>query len=101
MTETPPVRPHTSMVRVTTVASEKTSDRMRDVTSKASPGVTDLKYPVLYLFANDWWQTANNNSGGVRLSIERITAVEGSAPLWTLQAQAGKGWIRAESAQVA
>ena len=46
---------------------------------------------LLYLFANDWWQTASNNSGGVRLFIENVTtSATGSPtadmPLWTLQA---------------
>ena len=28
---------------------------------------------LLHLFANDWWQTASNNSGGLKLKIERLS----------------------------
>lgn len=40
---------------------------------------------LLYFFANDWWQTASNNSGGVRLRLGRIDAPEPTIPLWNLQ----------------
>lgn len=38
---------------------------------------------LLHLFANDWWQTASNNSGGLKLRIERVA--EG-VPTLTLNA---------------
>jgi uncharacterized protein (DUF2235 family) len=44
---------------------------------------------LLYLFANDWWQTASNNSGAIRLRITRLTDGEAAAaldPRWILRA---------------
>ena len=40
---------------------------------------------LLYLFANDWWQTASNNSGGIRLRIERLRETDPTTPAWLLQ----------------
>ena len=54
----------------------------------------DAPAGLLYLFANDWWQTASNNSGGVQLSIARLAVAGEDAPLWTLQADGG--WNREE-----
>lgn len=40
---------------------------------------------ILYLFANDSWMTAANNSGGLELTIERLAPdSDVTAPLWTL-----------------
>lgn len=39
---------------------------------------------MLHLFANDWWQTATNNSGGPALRITRIDKPLGGLPTWTL-----------------
>ncbi len=47
---------------------------------------------VMYLFANDWWQTASNNSGGAWLRIAHVTAAEEGPPLWTLRVDGG--WSR-------
>ncbi|HVY15498.1 MAG TPA: DUF2235 domain-containing protein [Rhodopila sp.] len=46
---------------------------------------------LLHLFANDWWQTASNNSGGPRLRITRIDGAEPDAPLWSLS-ESGEQW---------
>lgn len=46
---------------------------------------------LLHLYANDWWQTASNNSGAVRLRIARAAA-GGGAPAWTLDRHGG--WSR-------
>ena len=51
---------------------------------------SDAPAGLLHLFANDWWQTASNNSGGLRLEIERIA--DGRA-LWVLGAEGA--WSRA------
>jgi hypothetical protein len=40
---------------------------------------------LLHLFANDWWQTSANNSGGPRLRITRVDAPVAGKPLWSLQ----------------
>ncbi len=40
---------------------------------------------LLYLFANDLWHTAANNSGAVRLQIERVEQPVTGAPLWRLK----------------
>lgn len=40
---------------------------------------------LLYLFVNDLWQTAGNNSGGPRLSIEPVEESEASGILFTLE----------------
>lgn len=47
---------------------------------------------LLHMFANDWWQTASNNSGGVRLSIKRVIEPNQDIPLWELRAK--EGWSR-------
>jgi hypothetical protein len=47
---------------------------------------------LLYLFANDWWQTASNNSGGVALQLLRTDEEANGVPLWILRA--GGSWIR-------
>jgi hypothetical protein len=39
---------------------------------------------LLYLFANDWWQTAANNSGGQKLRISRVGAPDAGENLWSL-----------------
>ncbi len=39
---------------------------------------------LLYLFANDWWQAASNNSGGLQLRIERVAGDAEASPVWTL-----------------
>lgn len=39
---------------------------------------------MLYMFANDWWQTASNNSGGIRIRITRIEKVNHALPIWIL-----------------
>jgi|GEM_PF-103535 len=44
---------------------------------------------LLYLFANDWWQTASNNSGGIRLRIERLRETDPATPAWLLQFRPG------------
>lgn len=53
---------------------------------------------LLYLFANDWWQTASNNSGEIRLEIRRVQDTGGAGePVWTLMgvAQGKPGyWTR-------
>jgi hypothetical protein len=48
------------------------------ITSNAPSG-------LLYLFVNDLWTTADNNSGGLRLSIERVDEPGGKGTLFTLQ----------------
>jgi uncharacterized protein (DUF2235 family) len=40
---------------------------------------------LLYFFANDLWQTAGNNSGGPRLSIEPVEETYASGTLFTLE----------------
>ena len=40
---------------------------------------------LLYLFVNDLWQTASNNSGGPRLSIEPVEEFDASGVLFTLE----------------
>jgi len=40
---------------------------------------------LLYLFVNDVWQTAGNNSGGPRLSIEPVEGSEATGVLFTLE----------------
>jgi uncharacterized protein (DUF2235 family) len=40
---------------------------------------------LLYLFVNDLWQTAGNNSGGPRLSIELVEESDASGVLFTLE----------------
>jgi hypothetical protein len=42
---------------------------------------------LLYLFANDWWQTASNNSGGLQLRIARLDEADPAVPLWTALAK--------------
>ncbi len=39
---------------------------------------------LLYLFANDWWQTAGNNSGGLHLRIARIDELTAGHPRWII-----------------
>ena len=46
---------------------------------------------LLYLFVNDWWQTAANNSGGPRLRIQRVSAADTQWPLYSLGPN-GKHW---------
>lgn len=48
---------------------------------------------LLHLFANDWWQTASNNSGGVRMRIERLEELAPGLRTWTLLADGS--WFRA------
>ncbi len=50
---------------------------------------------LLHLFANDWWQTASNNSGGVQLRITRLAGPERDVPVWTLLACGG--WSRRQA----
>ena len=57
----------------------------------------DEQAGLLHLFANDWWQTASNNSGGVQLRITRLAALERDVPVWTLQK--GGGWARHEAGE--
>jgi uncharacterized protein (DUF2235 family) len=40
---------------------------------------------LLYLFVNDVWQTAGNNSGGPRLSIEPVNESDATGVLFTLE----------------
>ena len=40
---------------------------------------------LLYLFVNDLWQTAGNNSGGPRLSIEPVEQIGENSVLFTLE----------------
>jgi hypothetical protein len=40
---------------------------------------------LLYLFVNDLWETAGNNSGGPRLSIELVEESEAGGVLFTLE----------------
>lgn len=48
---------------------------------------------MLYLFANDLWQTAGNNSGALDLTIERLAGDPGGTePLWHLPRRGG--WRR-------
>jgi uncharacterized protein (DUF2235 family) len=56
----------------------------------------DAPSGLLYLFANDWWQTAANNSGGPRLRITRVQDPDANAPLWSLAAD-GKRWAVRET----
>ena len=49
---------------------------------------------LLYLFANDWWQTASNNGGGVQLELARVEPGEARLPMWTLRMDGG--WVRSE-----
>jgi len=51
---------------------------------------------LLHLFANDRWQTASNNSGGVQLRITRLAKPERDVPVWTLQTCGGWSRRRAE-----
>lgn len=62
---------------------------------------------LLYLFANDWWQTAGNNSGGIALRLDRLAADDaaGPDPLWVLSptrdsdgAESGTEWRRGTAA---
>ena len=39
---------------------------------------------LLYLFANDLWHTAGNNSGALCLEVEQVDAPVGGKPLWVL-----------------
>jgi hypothetical protein len=57
----------------------------------ARPGASvfvtsDAPAGLLHLFANDWWQTASNNSGAIRMRLSRVAAAAPGAPLWTLGA---------------
>ncbi len=53
----------------------------------------DAPAGLLHLFANDWWQTASNNSGGISLRIAHAAGAAGDdAPLWTLRPDGG--WNR-------
>ncbi|MBN9562251.1 MAG: DUF2235 domain-containing protein [Alphaproteobacteria bacterium] len=52
----------------------------------------DAPAGLLYLFANDWWQTASNNSGGLQLRIERLDEPDATLPLWTTRACGS--WVR-------
>jgi uncharacterized protein (DUF2235 family) len=45
---------------------------------------SDAPSGLLYLFANDWWQTAANNTGGPHLRITRIEAPDSGRPVWSL-----------------
>lgn len=45
--------------------------------SRAEPG-------LLYVFANDLWHTAANNSGGLRLRVEKVEQPPGGRVIWTL-----------------
>lgn len=48
---------------------------------------------MLYVFANDLWQTVGNNSGAIDLTIERLAGDPGGAePLWHLPRRGG--WQR-------
>jgi hypothetical protein len=40
---------------------------------------------LLYLFVNDVWQTAGNNSGGPRISIEPVNESDATGVLFTLE----------------
>ncbi|WP_180982467.1 DUF2235 domain-containing protein [Methylocella silvestris] len=48
---------------------------------------------LLHMFANDWWQTSSNNSGGPRLRVTRLAHPDEGAPIWTLEAS-GSAWSR-------
>ncbi|HWT07832.1 MAG TPA: hypothetical protein VN329_01630, partial [Roseomonas sp.] len=67
--------------------------------SLAAPGASVLLRSdrwsdgMLYVFANDLWQTAGNNSGALDLTIERLRGDPGGAePLWHLPRRGG--WRR-------
>ncbi len=45
---------------------------------EAEPGLA-------YFFANDLWHTSGNNSGSVRLKVERVEQPAADAPLWVLR----------------
>ncbi|MFN4089317.1 MAG: DUF2235 domain-containing protein [Alphaproteobacteria bacterium] len=78
----------------------------KELTEQLAPIGRDLEKPgdavllrnethggLLHLFANDWWQTAGNNSGGIRLRIERLSAEDAATvtdPLWCLQVERGE-----------
>lgn len=49
----------------------------------------DVPNGMLWLFANDKWMSAWDNSGAVRLSIQRVTAREPDRPLWSLKRDEG------------
>jgi uncharacterized protein (DUF2235 family) len=40
---------------------------------------------LLYPFANDWWQTAANNSGSLKLEVRRLAAPDPACPVWRLR----------------
>ncbi len=70
----------------------------------AEPGAVvylanDAPSGLLHFFANDWWQTAPNNSGGPRLKITRIADEDAGAPLWSLKGnpEVGFRWVRSEN----
>lgn len=52
------------------------------IDNQAAPG-------LLYLFANDLWQTATNNAGGLRLGVERVARPDPGEVVWTLHADGG------------
>lgn len=57
----------------------------------------DAPAGLLYFFANDWWQTASNNSGGVRLRLARIALPSPAAPLWNLKPDGS--WCRSAASE--
>lgn len=48
----------------------------------------DIPNGMLWLFANDTWIAASDNSGVVRLKIEHVDAPEPNQPLWRLKHEA-------------
>ena len=56
---------------------------------------------LLHLFANDAWMTAANNSGGLEMTLQRLTADEPARVLcWTFasrRSKGGRGWIPANT----
>ncbi len=58
---------------------------------------------LLHLFANDAWMTAANNSGGLEMTLQRLTADEpAGGPVWTFASRRSgrrRGWIPANTEQ--
>jgi hypothetical protein len=58
---------------------------------------------LLHLFANDAWMTAANNSGGLEMTLQRLTADEpAQGPVWTFasrRSRGRRGWIPANTEQ--
>jgi hypothetical protein len=47
--------------------------------------VSEAPAGLLHMFANDWWQTASNNSGAIRLRLRRVLDPEDGVPVWRLR----------------